>query len=364
MAVKFFLGCDLQGQPHPFTFTHEENGARRICQYMHDRLEGQREFYAVVANPCYTGSYLELNPDLVIISEKGIGVVELKHHFGEIDCGDPFGHWRAGGAPIEAGRGFLNPHQQVQSYAEAIRKELTASPSRWLPGDPAQISAIKLHTTICFTNPFARLEKCREAIQYRYQPGKATRFWEKFTVTTAAEIPDWAMDMRYEVLSEADWFRSYQLLPQEIEHLCSAFFHAVEWDEMSQYVRQACEPYGYLVLIDEARSLTLPPFRIDREEVWLGRNASVCHIVIPQTYSLVSNRHARLIYAHRRFYFEDLDSTNGSYLLGNPQPLSGLVELKPNQRVLLGDRQPGPKVCQLELRVERLIAERVTEQIQ
>lgn len=363
MPVKFYLGRDLQGRPHAYTFTHEESGARRICQHVHDRLGRQKESYAVIANPCYTGSFFELNPDLVILSEMGLGVVELKHHFGEIDCSDPAGPWRAGGSVIEAGRGFVNPHRQVQSYAEQIRNELTAQGNRWLPGTPAQHAKIKVLTTVCFTNPFAQLEKCREALQYRYAPGRALRTWEKFSITTAAEIANWARDMRFEVQSEADWYSSYRLLPAELHRLATDFFHAREWDEMDDYVRQMREPYGYLVVVDDTRPNTLPPFRIDREEMWVGRNAGACNLVVPQNYTLVSNQHARLIYANRRFYFEDLGSTNGSYWPENPERLAGIVELKPNERVLLGDSAPGKKVCTLELRVENLPAIRPTEQV-
>lgn len=363
MAVELYLGRDLQGRPHSFSYTHEENGARRICQYMVDRLDRQKELYMLVANPCYTGSFFELNPDLVIISELGIGIVELKHYFGEIDCSDPMGAWRAGGALIDAGRGFANPHRQVQSYAEQIRSELTTAKDKWLPGEPRERNMIKMHTTVCFTNPFVQLEKCRQEIQYQYAPGRVLRPWEKFSVTTAAEIPNWAMDMRFEVCSEADWFRSYRLLPQEIERLAVDFFHARPWEEMGAHVREVHEPFAYLALLDDARRTSLPPFRIDREEMWIGRNASQCNIVIPQHYTLVSNRHARLIHANRRFYLEDLGSTNGSYFPGDPQRLTGMVELKPNQRVLLGDCQPGEKVCTLELRVEKLAFERATELI-
>ncbi len=363
MPVQFYLGCDLQGLPHAYTFTHEENGVRRICQYMHDRLYRQRETFALIANPCYTGSYFELNPDMVIISEAGLGVVEMKHHFGEVDCSDVSGPWRAGGKVIEAGRGFQNPHQQVQSNAEYIRDELVSARARWLPGDATLLAALKFHTTVCFTNPFANLARCREALVLRYQPGRAVRAWEKFTVTTAADIPGWARDMRFEVSSEADWYRNYRLMPGEIQHLATDFFHASPWDEMESYVRQLREPYGYLMLVDDARNTVLPPFRVDREEMWIGRSAGLCNIVIPQVYSLVSNRHARLIYAGNRFYYEDLGSTNGSYLAGRAQRLSGMTEIQPGQRVLLGDSQPGDKVCVLELQRETQIVERLTEQL-
>jgi hypothetical protein len=363
MPVQFYLGCDMQGLPHAYTFTHEENGARSICQYMHDKLYRQKEFFAVVANPCYTGGYFELNPDLVIISEAGLGVVEMKNHFGEVDCSDPSGPWRAGGKVMDAGRGFQNPHQQVQSNAIYIRDELVAAPSKWLPGEGSQISALKFHTTVCFTNPFVNLARCREALAYRYLPGRALRPWERFSVITAAEIPGWARDMRFEVSSEADWYRNYRLMPGEIQHLATDFFHARSWDEMESYVRQLRQPYGYLVLVNETRNTTLPPFRIDREEMWIGRSAGLCNIVIPQSYSLVSNRHARLIYTGNRFYFEDLGSTNGSYLAGNAPGLSGLVEIHPGQRVLLGANTPGEKVCVLELQREMQTVEQLTEHL-
>jgi hypothetical protein len=362
MPVKLYLGHDQQGRPHAYTFTHEENGARRICQYMYDRLEGQKEHYTLIANPCYTGSFLELNPDMVIISELGLGIIELKHHFGEIDCGDPAGPWRAGSVVIEAGRGFANPHRQVQSYAEQIRNELIAQNKRWLPGTPAQLAQIKVHTSVCFTNPLSRLDKCREAAQIQYAPGRALRAWERFSVTHAAEIPNLAIDMRFEVQSEADWFSSYRLLPGEIDRLAAEFFHARPWQEMESFVRETHEPLAYLTVIDENRP-EMPPFRIEREETLIGRNAGACNVVIPQNFSQVSNQHLRLIIANRRFYIEDLSSTNGSFFPDNPQRLSGIVEIKPSQRFSLGDFKPSSKVCTLELRVEHQLPPIITELI-
>jgi hypothetical protein len=363
MPVKFYLGCDLQGLPHAYTFTHEENGIRRICQYMHDRLYRQKDFFALVANPCYTGGYFELNPDLVLIGEAGLGVVEMKHYFGEVDCNDPDGPWRAGGKVIEAGRGFQNPHQQVQSNAEYIRDELVAAPLKWLPGDASQLAALKFHTAVCFTHPLASLAHCRDALAYRYQPGRALRPWEKFTLITAVDVPDWAREMRFEVSSEADWYRNYRLMPGEVQRLATEFFHASPWDEMESYVRQLRQPYGYLLLVDEIRNTALPPFRIDREEMWIGRNAGMCNIAIPQAYTLTSNRHARLVYTGNRFYIEDLNSTNGTYLDGNPRRLSGMVEIRPGQRMLLGANAPAEKVCVLELQLEMQVVERLTEQL-
>lgn len=330
---------------------------------MFDRLDHRKESYAVIANPCYTGSYFELNPDLVIISEMGLGIVELKHHFGEVSCSDPSAPWRVGGAVIEAGHGFINPHRQVQSYANQIRSELAAEDSRWLPGTAAQRQQMKIHTTVCFTNPFVRLDACREAIQYHYAPGHALRAWEKFSVCLAAEIPDWAMDMRFEVSSEADWYRSYQLLPAEIGRLAAEFFHARSWEEMEKTVRRPREPYAYLIFVDERRPSPLPPLRVDREEMFIGRSAGACNLVIPQAYTLVSNRHARIFVANRRFYFEDLGSTNGSYLLDRPERLSGIVEITPDSPILLGDSRPGDKVCMLQLNIDRLITEHPTEHV-
>jgi len=57
------------------------------------------------------------------------------------------------------------------------------------------------------------------------------------------------------------------------------------------------------------------------------------HLVIDDTYT--SYEHARIVYQDERFYLEDLESTNGTYL--NGVRIKERVELQENDQVKIGE---------------------------
>src|SRR5262249_37141740 len=71
---------------------------------------------------------------------------------------------------------------------------------------------------------------------------------------------------------------------------------------------------------------------LDGDQYVLGRDPT-CSIVIPVT--SVSRSHAKIVRAQGRYYVEDLDSRNGTYL--NNQAITGRMPLKNNDRIRICD---------------------------
>jgi serine phosphatase RsbU (regulator of sigma subunit) len=71
---------------------------------------------------------------------------------------------------------------------------------------------------------------------------------------------------------------------------------------------------------------------LDSDRVLLGRSPE-CQVVIPIT--SVSRQHARIIRVQDRFYIEDMQSRNGTYV--NNQPILGRTLLQPNDRIRICD---------------------------
>lgn len=344
MTVKFYIGCDLLGHPREFKYSHEETGVRQICQHIWDRLHQQDHLYVVVANPGYIGAQnLELDPDLAVLSELGLGIVELKDWSGFIDCNE----WLSDSGAQSPGMEKETPHQQVRRYAEAVRRELAnALPEaqEWLHENPPDDQVLKIHTAVCFTYPYVSLQSCRQVVALRSRRRDALKPWERFKVLTPVEMPEWALDLRFEIdLGEANWRHNYELHPEEVSNLAKSFFHASPWTEMENYVRRGREPVGYLRILG-TNSLQ----RIEDTETLLGRQPDICQVVIPSTCERVSRKHARLVYDQAKFYLEDLDSSRGTYLIDG-RPVKGLVEIRPGQRFILGGASASEKNCQLEL---------------
>jgi phosphoserine phosphatase RsbU/P len=71
---------------------------------------------------------------------------------------------------------------------------------------------------------------------------------------------------------------------------------------------------------------------LDQERISLGRNPD-CNVVIPVT--SVSREHARILKVNGKFFIEDLQSRNGTYV--NNQPITARTALKHNDRIRICD---------------------------
>ena len=89
MTVQFFIGRTPEGQPLSPEYSHEMMAIIDLCKGLWNAFHAHQPYYAVVAN-LHSPSL-----DFMIVSERGIGVMELKHYFGRISCRED-GGWYAG----------------------------------------------------------------------------------------------------------------------------------------------------------------------------------------------------------------------------------------------------------------------------
>jgi pSer/pThr/pTyr-binding forkhead associated (FHA) protein len=74
-------------------------------------------------------------------------------------------------------------------------------------------------------------------------------------------------------------------------------------------------------------------FFLEKDELFLGRDANNDVVINDPE---VSRRHARLVKQDEDYYYEDLGSTNGSFI--NDHRLSTLTLLKPDMKITIGER--------------------------
>lgn len=350
MTVRIFVSRDSEGRQWAPDYAHEAAAAQEIIKKLWGAFHHRQTLYAVIAN------LHDPNADMVIMTERGLGIVELKHYFGEISIGSD-GTWYADSKRIRSGV-YSNPHQQAQAYAETVRKKtLQIILPKWMRRDSRQWGKFKFQITVCFTNPNAQVDRVKRSLPqdgtWRRKP------WESsFTVTTPEEIPEWAANLRFEVdLGRSHRFEPYRLDRNTILNVATLRFDATEWSEILDLMPTG-EPYGYLLLME--RDKQGQTFNLHKDEIVMGRDPDKCDVVIPRRFSRVSRVHARITRRVDGVVLEDL-SKHGTFV--NDKVATGLHPLSHDQTIILGGAIAGEKVCSLRflLRAHASIEPRSTE---
>ena len=358
MTVQFFIGRSPEGQPLSPEYSHEMLAIIDLCKGLWTAFHAQQPYYAVIA------SLNDPSLDFMIVSERGIGVMELKHYFGQVSCRDD-GGWYAGPKRMVAGvegRGFKNPHEQVQSYAEQIREKLINPPPwqrPWLPGKTIDWENFKFHTAVCFTHPEADLTGFGENLRLRCRP--IILPWEHFSVLNPADVPGWAASLRFEVGGDRSQnFTRHRFNFQDISRILTEVLGLTTWEEIYNLM-----PTGqaYAVLSRMENYIPVQDFSLEEDEVIIGRDLQGSDVPVPDKYYLVSRQHARILRQADGLYIEDMGSTNGTFVDG--RPVDRRTPLLHGQQITLGSAEINTGVCHFEisLQVENLDNREATQKL-
>lgn len=341
MPVKYFVGQGLRGQVQAPEYSHETLVVIEIIKLVYEKFNHETHLYTLTANLNKKNAYA----DLVIITERGLGVVELKGYTGLITRKGPV--WYAGSKAIEAGSKNTparNPHEQVQAYAGTIRDKLMDYPLRadpWLPGRKTDWEAFKYNTVVCFTDPKANFETFRQ----QYPAGKVRKPWENFRILKPVEIPDWIAGLRFEAKQDRPPYSPYYLSPKQVWRIVTELLGAIEWTEIAELMPTG-QPYAYLFLKPDNAI-----FGLTANEVIIGRDPTACQVTLPKPpFERVSRKHAKITRHLDGVYLKDLGSTNHTYLDG--QLIEKPTRLYTGQTITLGGSRPGDKVCSIEFSFE------------
>ncbi len=277
-------------------------------------------------------------PDLLILSERGIGLLNLCHESGSIFRSEDV--WYADGklVPGNIHIGARNPHDHVQLCAEHLRHYLT-SPSRdsapWLPGRYLTWQDLKFDTAVCFTHPQAHFK--------HIENGEQARSWERFQAFGLQDLLHWVDRLSFEQdISERDNVQSYRLPKDAIDRIVHELFASSPLEHLSASQRPPQYSYGYLLL--KHHDDTVARFILDHEKMTVGREPS-CDVILPKQYRMVSRVHARLVCTESAVIINDM-SRNGIFIEGDRIRQS--ARLSSGQHILLGGDSPIDGVCQLE----------------
>lgn len=336
MAVQAFVSRRSDGTPWPPDHEHETGATCGIIQRLWAAFHHERVLYATLVN------LHRPSADLVLVNDRGLGIIEIKHSSGLITSRD--GIWYAGEEAIKAGTrtDIKNPREQVQAYAKTIRSIIAPELANWWKIPEADVfRQINVQTAVCFTNRDAQIATTRADLEREAQTIR--RPWEAFSILTPAEIPEWALRFSFGMKQgrEAD-FAPYMLNGAQIFDLATRTFQVAEWTEIRELMPDG-QPYAYLLLMHEGRWIR--HFPLKDIETTIGRDSAKCDMPIPENYSKTSRIQARVTRIAGYIFIEDLGSSRGTFVNGVrvDQP----TRLKAGQHITLGGTESGSGVCEL-----------------
>jgi hypothetical protein len=343
MPVELYVGKDPQGREWAPDFTHEADAAIRIAGKAWRAFHAGRELFLLAFN------LHSPNIDLLVVSERGIGLVEMKSHHGKITI-DPDGAWfadgqRMAGYKVIPGRElspatYLNPHSQVQGHGDRLHEMLLPLIAEDYPGlTRGKRRNLRLQTCVCFTNPEADLSEIRANLA-QWNRGRL-RTWESdFCVITPEELPEWISALRFEVKTQdSPPYFPFRLEMAKQRPLLERMFEVERWKNMERML--PVNRFGKLQQMRGDR--TLASFSLWEEETFLGRDPLKCTIVAPEQCTKVSRMHAVIRRELEGIILEDLNSHNGTYLDGTR--IFGKVLLRDKAAFTLGGVGHSEKEC-------------------
>jgi hypothetical protein len=340
MPVNAFISRDPSGNPWPPVHEHEATAAIGLIQRLHEALNHERTAYAVLVN------LQAPSADLLVITEMGVGVIELKHYPGALSV--QAGEWYAGTQLVKSGVGHHNPRAQAQSYASRIRKELIRYLAKgWSLTESELDTRLKIQTAVCFSHPDVVISTAVKEEIERDARQQGQR-WSAFQLLTPADFPAWVGGLRFGI--EKD--RSAQFAPQrltakQITGFAELVFKCSEWTEIKNLMPTG-SPYAYLTLRQAGQEPILFPLRTT--EVTVGRDGAQCQILVPEAYKRTSRAHARITRVGSAVMVTDLSSSHGTYVNGNRVATS--TGLRAGQRITLGGAAADERVCELQFTLE------------
>jgi hypothetical protein len=296
MTLKIYVAKDSKGKEWAPDYPHEQKSIEWMLKKAWEDFHRLQMTYSIIVNM--------RNPsaDMLILSERGLGVLELKHYFGEIKISN--GTWFADTHPIDAGK-YRNPRIQVQSYAKELRGKIL----NWMFPTKFRIKRddIKFQTGVCFTNSNANVEKIQKNIAEK-RPYPFEEWESDFSVIDINGFTAWARELRFQLQDRTKDFEPIRLTPEEIVQISTEVLGSIEWSEIYPAMPKGI-PYAYLILDDiDGKQV----FNITKDHSIIGRNPS-CDVVIPERYGKVSNKHCTILRGVNGIEVKDM-SSNGTFL--------------------------------------------------
>ena len=334
MSMSFYISRDQESsRERGFEYPYERAAILQIAKAFLRKYSNSLSHYAFIAN-------VDSPPiDLLILSEQGLGIADLKNYTGPLSGTDRTEWWflDEDGNRVKSTRtpSHLNPFYQVKTYRELLRPRLVRfieSARRSLPQLQAQ-DKFYLQTAIVFTAQKFDLT--------RLDIDAAHGSW--FSLLWLNDVADWAYSLSFG--------SGYHLTPGQIDLLAERFFCVTPWTEIAGHL-DGQETYGYLWMVVDGKEAV--PLGLDQEEMTIGRATDIGLSLGADTHPLVSRYHARVRRVPGGVAVGDLGSKHGTYVNRTRLAVGSEYLLRPGDRLTLGtlgtDAEASAGSCQLIFR--------------
>jgi hypothetical protein len=348
MSISVFVGQDSQGHNWSPDHAHEIEGLLGLLTHLWKKYQHLQEHYCVLTN------IKAPDADVILFSERGIGVIELKHYAGRIRI-DEQGKWTADDKPIKAGV-HADPHKQVQVYAHQLREKILPFilPDPWVR-DRQRWTEVKTQTAVCFTHPQANLEDVGSGNKTWNSPRVREPWEDNFEIIRPTDAALWAFKLRLGItLPRNKNFEPIRITAEEQVRCAEMILGGKPWTDIQNFM-PTNQPYGYLYLhlSDGPDSI----FNLDKDRITIGRSMD-CDIVIPSQFKRVSGHHCEITRSPRIITLTNLEAKNGTFI--NGKPISHSQVLSGRDVITLGNMIADEKSCQLRLQLRQDVSSQVS----
>lgn len=348
MSISVFVGQDSDGHNWSPDHAHEIEGILALLTHLWRKYQHLQEHFCVLTN------IKAPDADVIVLSERGIGVIELKHYAGRIRI-DEQGKWTADGKPIRAGT-HAHPHEQVQAYARQLREKILPYilPDPWAR-DRQSWAEVKTQTAVCFTHPQADLQDVNSENKIWNSPRARAAWEDSFDIIRPAEAILWAFKLRFGITQpRSKNFEPIRIDAEKQVRCVELVLGGKPWTDI-QSLMPTSQPYGYLYLhsTDGPDSI----FNLDKERVTIGRSMD-CDIVIPPQFKRVSGQHCEIVRTRSTITLRNLKAANGTFI--NGKPMSQMQALSGRDVITLGNMTADEKSCQLRLELIRDVSSQIS----
>ena len=207
---------------------------------------------------------------------------------------------------------------------------------------------------MCFSHPDAVLDDKTRDLERHEQMRQRRQDWEEFTFITPAAFTAWVAALKFGVdRGHTRRFEPYRLTPAQLVELAEQALGGTLWTEI-RMVMPTGLPYAYLTVIEQGAPVL--SFNLINEQHTLGRDVKQCDLIIPEQFDRTSRKHGRIIRELNDVYIEDLGSSKGTFVEG--QPITGRRRLAAGEQITLGGPALEDKVCLLEYSLTPRVAAR------
>lgn len=357
MTLKIYVAKDTKKREWPPNTPHEAEACEWMLQKAWLGFHHLPEMFAVIVN------LNDPSADMLVIRELGLGVLEMKHHSGQITV-DKGGTWWAENRRIHSGN-RRNPREQVRSYARQIRGKIIREllPARMKEARETW-KELKFQTGVCFTNPLANIRELKRSLDQK--PPKLEAWEDNFSVIDINFFTRWMRKLRFE-LSEnpPSDYAPMRLEPEKIIKIATEVLGAVEWEEMIAAMPKG-HPWSHLILKEGAgREI----FNLVKDHSTVGRS-HLCDVVVPSRYSRVSKHHIIIDRDVNGASITDRDSLNGTFINDQLLERQKTYILEDGSVISLGGPSTGGKACVLTFEIhgtqsdETTITEQGTQELE